>query len=277
MKRESAITRLQGKCLLSWIGYLQSRTVVVTAEILVSLLLLSFFGGVVVATIGPGGILIVTGLYLLTSLSSAEVAGTSSAIFTVGAVFGSVVYARSGEIDWPIAGIVSAAAAAGTWIGVRANSHLSRRAYGLLLAALLAAVGCNIVYREYRGLESRVELGRDRHDLVAFAGIGLVIGAFGGLLGIGGAALSAPALVLVGVPMLVTIAVTQIVVVFTALFTTFNYLLRDAVVIALFVPITGAYLGGVALGWWLAHRIDAGRLKLALGIVLIGLALSLVV
>ena len=100
---------------------------------------------------------------------------------------------------------------------------------------------------------------------------------FGGLLGIGGAALSAPALVLVGVPMLATIAIAQAVVVFTALFTAGHYLLRDAIVVRLFLPITGAYLGGVGLGWWLAHRIDAGRLKLALGVVLIGLALSLVV
>ena len=267
----------QGKRLTDRIGYPRPRIVVVPTAVLVALLLLAFLGGVIVATIGPGGILIVTGLYLLTSLSSAEVAGTSSAIFTVGAIFGSVVYARSGEIDWLVAGVVSAAAAVGTWIGVQANGYLSRTAYGFALAALLALVGGNIIYREYRDLEPRVELGRDRGDLVAFAGIGLVIGGFGGLLGIGGAALSAPALVLVGVPMLVTIAVTQIVVVFTALFTSLNYLLRDAVVLSLFVPITAAYLGGVALGWWLAHRIDADRLKFGLGVALIGLAGSLLV
>ncbi len=145
---------------------------VVTLEVLVALLALSFLGSVTVATIGPGGILIVTGLSLLTSLSSDEVAGTSSAIFTVGAVFGSVVYARSGEIDWPIAGAVSAAAAVGTWFGVQANAYLSRRAYGIVLAALLAVGGGNIVYREHRDRELRLEPGRYRRDLTAFAGIG---------------------------------------------------------------------------------------------------------
>lgn len=244
---------------------------------LIILVVLSFLGGVIVTTIGPGGILIVTGLYLLTSLSSAEVAGTSSATFTFGAVLGWIIYRQSGEIDQRIAGIVSAAAATGTVIGVQANSYLSRTLYGVILAVLLAIVGCNIIYREYRGLEPYVVLGREGYDLIAFAGIGIVIGVFGGLLGIGGAALSAPALVLVGVPMLATIAITQVVVVFTALFTTGHYFIRDAIVISLFLPITGAYLGGVGLGWWLAHRIDAGRLKLALGVVLIGLALSLVI
>lgn len=249
----------------------------VSTEILVALLFLSFLGGVIVTTIGPGGILIVTGLYLLTSLSSAEVAGTSSAIFTAGAIFGSFIYARSGEIDWILASIVSAAAAVGTLIGVQINTYLSRAVYGSILAGLLAVVGCNIIYREYQELEPCIELGRGRRDLVVFVGIGLVIGVFGGLLGIGGAALAAPALVLVGVPMLVTIAVTQIVVVFTALFTTLNYLFLDTIITPLFIPITGAYLVGVGLGWWLAHRIEADRLKLALGIVLVGLALSLVI
>jgi hypothetical protein len=145
--------------------------------------------------------------------------GTSSATFTVGAVLGSLFFARSGEIDWTVAGVVSAAAAVGTWFGVQANAYLSRALY-VILAAPLAAVGCDIVYREYRDLESRFDLGYEGRDLVAFVGIGLVIGVSGGLLGIGGAALSAPALVLVGVPMLATIAITQVVVVFTALFTT---------------------------------------------------------
>ncbi|NKE35510.1 sulfite exporter TauE/SafE family protein [Natronococcus sp. JC468] len=250
---------------------------VVATEVLVALVVLAFLGGIVVATIGPGGILIVTGLYLLTSLSGAEVAGTSSAVFTVGAVLGSLVYARSGEIDWWIAGVVSAAAAAGTWIGVQANAYLSRALYGLVLAALLAVVGVTIVYREHRDLEPRVELGRGGWDTAGFVAVGLVIGVAGGLLGIGGAALSAPALVLVGVPMLATIAVTQVVVVATALFTAVNYLLLDAIVTSLFVPITLAYLAGVGIGWWLAHRAEPGRLKLALGVALIGLAGSLVV
>ncbi|MFC6905400.1 sulfite exporter TauE/SafE family protein [Halalkalicoccus tibetensis] len=245
--------------------------------ILLVLTVLSFVGGTIVSTIGPGGILIVTGLYLLTPFSSAEVAGTSSATFAVGAILGSLIYARSGEIDWTVAGSVSAAAAVGTWAGVQANAYLSRELYGLILAAMLAAVGCNIVYREYRDLEPRIELGHEGRDLAAFVVIGLVIGVFGGLLGIGGAALSAPALVLVGVPMLVTIAVTQVVVLFTALFTTANYLLLDAVVTPLVFLITAAYLGGVTLGWWLAHRIAAERLKFALGVVLIGLAASLLV
>ncbi|PSP98767.1 hypothetical protein BRC94_08335 [Halobacteriales archaeon QS_5_70_17] len=139
-------------------------------EILAALVALSFLGGAIVTSIGPGGILVVAGLYLLTSLSSAEVAGTASATFAVGAILGGAAFTRSGGIDWRVAGVVAA----------------------------------------------------------------------------------------------------------TALFTAANYSLLDAVVAPLVYLISRAYLGGVAVGWWLAHRIVAERLKFALRVALIGVAASLV-
>lgn len=247
------------------------------AEVLVALALISVLGGVIVATVGPGGIFVITGLYLLTGLSSPEIAGTASATFTVGAILGSLAFARSGEMDWHLAGVVGAAGALGTWFGVQANAVLSRALFGIILATLLSVVGCTIVYREYRDLEPRVELATEGWELAAFGAIGLGIGFFGGLLGIGGAALSVPALVLVGVPMLVAIAVTQVVVGFITFATTLNYLLLGAVVTPLVFLTAGTYLTGVGIGWRLAHRIDAERLKLALGVVLLGLAASLVI
>ena len=245
---------------------------------LLALVVVSVAGGVVVATLGPGGIFVIVGLYLLTSLSSAQIAGTSSATFTAGAVLGSAVYARSGEMRWRVAGVVGTASAAGTGVGVRTNAHLSRAAFGLALAALLAVVGIAIVYREYRDLEPVVRLEPDRQvHLAAFVAIGLAIGFFGGLLGIGGAALTVPALVVVGIPMLASVAVTQIIVVFVTLFTTVNYALLGTIAFPLVLATGGAYLLGVVLGWRIAHRIEAKRLKVALGVVLIGLAASLVV
>lgn len=243
--------------------------------VLVALAVVSFLGGVVVATIGPGGIFVTVGLYSLTALSSPEIAGTSSATFTAGAVLGSVAYVRSGEMDWRLASVIGTASVTGTVIGVRANAHLSRALFGVVLAALLAVIGGVIIYREYRDLEPAFDLDERGAGLAAFGGIGLVIGFFAGLLGIGGAALTVPGMVLVGVPMLAAVAATQVIVVFITLFTTLNYLLRDAVVFPLVFLTAGTYLAGVGVGWRLAHRIDAGRLKLALGVVLLGLAVSL--
>lgn len=241
--------------------------------ILVVLAAIAFAGGVVVAAGGPGGIFLVTALYALTALSNTEVAGTSSATFAAGAAIGSVAYAHSGEVDWTMAVVVGLASALGTRAGVLSNAHLSRRLFGVILAALLAVVGATIVYREGRDLEPAVRLRADsRAELAAFAGIGIAIGFFGGLLGIGGAALSVPALVFVGVPMLVATAVTQVVVGFITLFTTANYLALGAVDVPVALLTGSAYVVGIGAGWRVAHRIDPSRLKVALGIVLLALA-----
>lgn len=247
----------------------------------VSVLLLaviSLLGGIVVATVGPGGIFVVVGLYALSSLSGAAIAGTSSATFTAGAVLGSAAYARSDDVDWKMAIVFGAASAAGTRLGVISNATLSRELFGFVLSGLLAFVGAVVLYRELEGVEPAIELDVDAlSGLAILSGMGAVIGFFGGLLGIGGAALTVPGLVVVGVPIVTAVAVTQVVVVFITAFTTVNYLLLGAIASPLVFVTGGAYLVGVGAGWRIAHRVDADRLKVVLGVVLLGLAASLLV
>jgi hypothetical protein len=241
--------------------------------VLPTLVAVAFLGGVVVSSVGPGGIFVLTALYLFTSLSNVAVAGTASATFTAGAILGSVAYARSGEMRWRIVASVGVTASLGTRLGVLVNAGISRSTFGVLLSVLLAATGLTILYREGRDLDPVVRPDADTaRGLATLAAIGGAIGFFGGLLGIGGAALTVPALVLVGVPMLAALAVTQAVVVCISAFTTANYLLLGAVVLPLALYTAAAYLLGTLVGWRIAHRIDAARLKAALGAVLVGLA-----
>lgn len=243
------------------------------ALVVPTLVAVAFLGGVVVSSVGPGGIFLLTALYLFTSLSNVAIAGTASATFTGGAMLGSAVYARSGEMDWRLVAAVGIAASAGTRLGVSVNTGISRATFGLLLSALLAVTGLVVLYREYADLDPVVRPDADTaRGLATLAAIGLGIGFFGGLLGIGGAALTVPALVLVGVPMLPALAATQAVVVFVSAFTTLNYLLVGAVVLPLAFYTGGAYLLGTLVGWRVALRIEAARLKAALGVVLVALA-----
>lgn len=243
------------------------------ASVVPVLVAIAFLGGVVVSSVGPGGIFLLTALYLLTPLSNVSIAGTASATFTAGAILGSVVYARSGEMRWRLVAVVGITASAGTRLGVGVNTGISRATFGILLSALLAVTGLTILYREHRDLDPIVRPDTDTaRGLGTLAAVGVAIGFFGGLLGIGGAALTVPALVLVGVPMLSALAVTQAVVVCISVFTTANYLLLGAVVLPLALYTGGAYLLGTLVGWRIAHRIEAARLKAALGAVLVGLA-----
>lgn len=244
---------------------------------LLALAVIAFVGGAIVTSVGPGGVFVVTALYALTPLTNAEIAGTSSATFAAGSVLGTAAYARSDHLRPRMAVTLGAAALAGTRVGVRANGLLSRRLFGLVLAGVLVTVGCAVLIRERQELDPVGRVNADTAGgLAALVAIGAGIGFLGGLLGIGGAALSMPALVLAGVPMLTALAVTQVLVVFVAAFTAINYALAGAVAVPLVFVIGAAYLAGTAAGWVLARRFEPGRLRVALGVALIGLAPVLV-
>lgn len=246
-------------------------------EILLLLSVVAFGGGVVVTSVGPGGIFVLAALYVGTSFSEAQIAGTASATFVAGSMLGAVVYARSDDMDWSLAVAVGTGGAVGTRVGVWLNTLVSRRLFGILLGILLALVGIVIVLHERRDIEPAIRLDpTNSTDLVGFVGIGLAIGVAGGLFGIGGAALVAPALVLVGVPLLPALAVTQVAVVFVSATATVSYFLRGAIVVPLVFFVGGSYLVGAVGGWRIAHRVDTDRLTVLLGMTLLGLAPVLV-
>ncbi len=106
-------------------------------------LLSGFFG------IG-GGFLIVPGLVLSTGMSMIAAIGTS--LFSVG-TFGlttALNYARSGLLDWTVAGLYIGGGVIGGWVGSRMATHLGRSGKGTLnviFAALVAAVALYMLYR----------------------------------------------------------------------------------------------------------------------------------
>jgi uncharacterized membrane protein YfcA len=238
------------------------------------LAIVSFIGGIVTTSVGPGGIFVIAALYVFTGLSEAAVAGTSSVAFVLGAVIGSIAYVRSNEMDWRIALIIGGTGIVGTRIGIWANSLVSRQVFGVLLAVLLATLGAVTLVREYRGLGAIVAVDRytRRRKTVVLGVIGAFIGVCSGLFGIGGAALSVPGLVLVGVSFLTALAVTQVIVVFLSVFTAGGYIAAGAVRSPLVFLLGGTYTVGCVAGWYAAHQADTDRLTVALGWSLLGLA-----
>ena len=243
--------------------------------------LIAFAGGVIVTSVGPGGIFVVVALYGLTSLPAAVIAGTSSVTFIGGSVPGAAGYGYSDDMNWALALIIGVSGAIGTRLGVFLNAAVSRQLFGVLLGLLLGVVGVAILLREYGYLdrfptESLDIVPASAAGIGIFGGIGLAIGTAGGLFGIGGAALIPPALILVGVPMIAALAVTQIAVVFIASAAAVSYVLQGAIAVPLVFVVAVTYLTGALAGWWLAKHISPNRLTAALGVVLLGLTPVLV-
>lgn len=97
-----------------------------------------------------GGFLIVPGLVFATGMSMLSAIGSS--LFSVG-TFGlttALNYARSGLLDWSVAGLYIAGGVAGGLIGARVATHLGKNSKGtlnIIFAGLVAVVAVYMLYK----------------------------------------------------------------------------------------------------------------------------------
>jgi uncharacterized membrane protein YfcA len=241
-----------------------------------SILLLALFGlagGIGITAVGPGGVLPTIGMFLLTGLSPAGVAGTAITTHIATGALGTAAYTRSGQLRDPairrIAAILAATAVAGTPIGVLLNTMVSGREFGILLAVAVTVTGVLVWVREHH---TTADDDPVRLSYAAAGTVGLVVAIAAGLFGIGGPMLSVPLLVICGLPVLPALAAAQAQSVVIAATGTLGYLLHGAIDWPLAALIGVPELAGVLIGWKIAHAVPARRLKYALAATLLVLA-----
>lgn len=229
--------------------------------------------GVGITAIGPGGVLVTIGLFLLAPLSPAEVAGTAIVTHVATGALGTVAYHRSGQLRRPAtrrtALVLTAAAVIGAPLGVLANGAVSGPVFAALLAAAVGLTGVLVLLRDRRRGSAA---GVRAPGTPAVAALGAAVAAAAGLFGIGGPMLAVPLLVLAGMSVLPALGAAQAQSVAIAAIGAAGYLVQGAVDWPL-AALTGLpELAGVVIGWRIAHAVPGHRLTQALAVVLIGLA-----
>src|SRR5690606_30057774 len=139
-----------------------------------ALALIVLVGGIGITAIGPGGVLLTIGLYLLTDLTSTEVGGTAMVTQITTGLLGSLAYRRSGHLMDPatraLAGRLAVAALAGAPLGVLLNTRLPDAVFGMLLAALVMLIGGSVLARERFAPDHRLAAADSGRVQVAFGG-----------------------------------------------------------------------------------------------------------
>lgn len=264
-----------------YIGLFLSALTAMSTEIMILLLVIALIGGVCITTIGPGGIFVTIALFALLPLEPSTVAGTASATFIATGIVGSLGYLRSGELKGRVAGkaagILSLASVIGAFSGAQINTLLDKSLFAVLLGLFVLFTGILILYRQKKQLkpESKLQIGSGK-GLMWLAGVGIAVGLPGGLLGVGGPVLAVPLMVVLGVPMLLSVALAQVQSIFISGFATVGYMVHDAVDWYLALFLTIPLLIGTISGWYIAQRIKASKLQVSLALVLIILGIYLI-
>ncbi|MER7053556.1 sulfite exporter TauE/SafE family protein [Streptomyces sp. NPDC000351] len=240
--------------------------------VLIALGLLGLVGGVGITAVGPGGVLPTIGLFALTGLTPAEVAGTAIVTHVATGALATAAYTRSGQLREPgtrrTALVLAASAVVGTPLGVMLNSLVSKRAFGLVLAVFVAGVAGLVWFRERHGRDTT----RAHPPTAVVAVLGFAVAVAAGVVGIGGPMLTVPLLVALGVPVLESLASAQAQSVVIAGVGTLGYVAHGAVHWPLAVLVGVPELAGVLLGWRIAHALPTRHLKFALIVTLFALA-----
>ncbi|GHJ41691.1 sulfite exporter TauE/SafE family protein [Streptomyces sp. TS71-3] len=243
---------------------------------LASLALFGLAGGVGITAVGPGGVLPTIGMFLMTPLSPAGVAGTAIVTHVATGALGTAAYTRSGQLRDPVtrrtAVVLSASALAGTPVGVLLNTVVSGRGFGILLACAVTVTAGLVWLRERRTAAAGTVEEAVHVPLAWTVVVGAGVAVAAGLFGLGGPMLSVPLLVVCGIPVLSALAAAQAQSVVIASVGTVGYVLHGSVDWTLAVVVGVPELVGVIVGWRIAHAVPARKLKFALVGTLLALA-----
>lgn len=240
------------------------------------LALTGLLGGIGITAIGPGGVLPTIGLFLLTGLSPSGVAGTAIVTHVATGILGTTAYTHSGQLKAAgtrrCAVVLALAALVGTPLGVLCNTLVEGRGFGLLLAFVVTVTGLLVWIRDRRAPDLPDDVADPAIPAVRTAVVGVVVSLVAGLFGLGGPLLSVPLLVVCGLPVLAALAAAQAQSIVIASVGTVAYVVHGDVDWPLAALVGLPELAGVLIGWRVAHRLPARRLKYALVVSLLALA-----
>ena len=140
-----------------------------------------------------GGILIVPGLMWVATMEQRRAHGTSLAAVLPIAMFGLVTYVANDHVNVGAALALTVGSLGGTLLGTAWLTRAPKRLLSLTFAALLAVSAARLLFE----IGSTTQHALTAGSALVLVATGFVAGVIAGLLGIGGAVLMVPAMMLV--------------------------------------------------------------------------------
>ncbi len=230
---------------------------------------LTFCVGITGGCTGTGGIIIVPLLMYIGGMGAHLAMGTTLYSFIFTSALTAWLYARKGEMDWPIAFWLVVGAVPFSYGGAMLKAILGGPTLNLLLAlVILVATGLALHPVSAQGY-SFMRPGTWLRALTLTL-VGAASGLVTGLTGAGGGSLSIALMMLLGVPPLAVVAASQAFGLPSTIAGTIGNLQNNAVDFQMGNILAGLQVIGTLWGVHLAHKLNTAKLRL----LVIGLCLG---
>ncbi|MEJ2346255.1 MAG: sulfite exporter TauE/SafE family protein [Gammaproteobacteria bacterium] len=233
--------------------------------------------GLLIGTVGIGGLLITPVLIYVVGLPVHQAMATALCSFVATNLFGALAYYRHGSIDWAITLPLAGGAVLFGFIGAVVNAVTASGVLSILLGAVVMFAGVYVLVGSRR---RRISPFQDRPlrravllvSIGAFAGFGSV------LVGAGGPILLVPVMLATGFAPLPTIGAGQVLGVLAAGSGTVGNLTYGSIDFKVAATIATFQVVGVLLGARIAHAINAATVRwmAAWLCVLVGIAMLVI-
>jgi hypothetical protein len=233
------------------------------------------FVGLLIGTVGVGGVLMVSYLALFAGLTIHQAAATSLFTFLFTGILGTWLYQRRGSIDWRISIPVCAAALVFGFLGAAVAAIIDARPLAIIIALVIIAAGIYIFIPPKPAAQPRD--GSNPGEKWLLASIGAASGFGSGFSGAGGPLFSVPLMVILRYVPLTAVATSQVLQIVAATSGSISNMTNDFVDFRIASIVTSFELLGVIVGVRLAHIASAlvlRRLAGALCVLTGGLLLA---
>ncbi len=217
------------------------------------------FVGLLIGTVGVGGVLMVSFLALFGGLGIHQAAATSLFSFLFTGILGTWLYQRRGSIDWRISAPVCASALVFGFCGAAVAAIIDPRPLAIVIALVIVGSGVYVLFPIKT--TSRFRDGRGWREQTLLASVGAASGFGSGFSGAGGPVFSVPLMVILRYAPLTAVATSQVLQIVAATSGSIENLRHGFVDFRIALVVTVFELLGVVAGVRLAHIASAAALR----------------
>jgi len=215
--------------------------------------------GLLIGTVGVGGVLLIAFLALSGSWSIHQAAATALVTFFFAGLLGTWLYQRRGSIVWHIAAPVCVGALGFGYLGAEAAARIDSRLLTIFIALVIVGAGIHVLAPQRA--QARWRSGRGWREQLLLGTVGAASGLGSGLSGAGGAVFSVPSMMILRYVPLAAVATSQVLQIVAAISGSIGNLRHGFIDWRAAALITAFELAGVMLGVRLAHAASAAALR----------------
>lgn len=223
--------------------------------------------GLLIGTVGVGGVLMVAFLALYGGLSIHEAAATALFSFLFTGILGTWLYQRRGSIDWRITLPVCAGSVIFGFAGAFAGALIDPKPLSIAIALIIVAAGVYIFVPSPHSATHRE--GKEPSERILLVSVGAAAGFGSGFSGAGGPLFAVPLMVILRYVPLTAVAASQVLQIVAAVSGSVENLRHGFVDWRVAAIISVFELAGVIVGVRLAHVAKPRTLRVMAGVLCI--------